>query len=171
MGPILTSLSAGQGLGALAYELCGQCMDVFDADRDGRINLAEFIAVNRFFFLVACLDEDDDGDVVSTVTGRVNDDAVATAATAAAMRAAAADAEAVARSGLDSRRLCGGGSVAHFGVGRGGGGRGGGGVPRGRSAASAARERARGPRRRALHRLQVLELRELLAGSESGSLG
>jgi hypothetical protein len=75
MLPILTTMSAGQGVKSLTEALCAQFMSVFDVDGDGRLNLIEFTALNRFFFLVACLDEEEHNrDDVSVGTGQASDE-------------------------------------------------------------------------------------------------
>jgi len=77
MLPILTTMSAGQGVKSLTEALCAQFMTVFDVDCDGRLNLIEFTALNRFFFLVACLDEErGNREDVSVGTGQASKGAV-----------------------------------------------------------------------------------------------
>lgn len=74
MLPILTTMSAGQGVKSLTEALSAQFMTVFDVDCDGRLNLIEFTALNRFFFLVACLDEEEGNrEDVSVGTGQTID--------------------------------------------------------------------------------------------------
>jgi len=56
MKTVLQTFSEGQGMGRLEPELCDDFVRSFDLDGDGRIDVDEFVAINRFLFMVSCLD-------------------------------------------------------------------------------------------------------------------
>lgn len=61
MIPILSQFSESSMRGQTS-DLCSRFMCVFDEDRDGFINMSEFLEINRFFFMVSCLDVADTTD-------------------------------------------------------------------------------------------------------------
>jgi hypothetical protein len=55
MMPILNQFSEGAML-SQSSEVCSRFMRVFDEDRDGFIDMDEFLLINKFFFMVSCLE-------------------------------------------------------------------------------------------------------------------